>query len=161
MFKESKISTSFTPEASAVVYPGDCLELLKQIPDETVQLVVTSPPYNLGKEYEQKLELEHYFEQQKTVITECVRILKPTGSICWQVGNYVEKGKKGFISPLDAVLCPVFWNLGLKMRNRIIWHFEHGLHCSQRFSGRYESIIWFTKTDEEQLGSHLHMSYYA
>ena len=73
MFKESKISTSFTPEASAVVYPGDCLELLKQIPDETVQLVVTSPPYNLGKEYEQKLELEHYLEQQKTVITRIKR----------------------------------------------------------------------------------------
>lgn len=33
------------------------------------------------------------------------------------------------------------------MRNRIIWHFEHGLHCSRRFSGRYETIIWFTKSD--------------
>jgi adenine-specific DNA-methyltransferase len=38
-------------------------------------------------------------------------------------------------------------DFGLKMRNRIVWHFEHGLHCSKRFSGRYETINWFTKTD--------------
>jgi adenine-specific DNA-methyltransferase len=70
--------------------------------------------------------------------------LSPKGSICWQVGNYVDKGA---IIPLDTVLYPIFSNLGLRMRNRIIWHFEHGLHCSRRFSGRYETIIWFTKTD--------------
>lgn len=70
-------------------------------------------------------------------------MLSDQGSICWQVGNYVEDGA---IIPLDTVLYPIFSELGLKMRNRIIWHFEHGLHCSRRFSGRYETIIWFTKT---------------
>jgi len=70
-------------------------------------------------------------------------VLSDQGSICWQVGNYVEDGA---IIPLDTVLYPIFSELGLKMRNRIIWHFEHGLHCSRRFSGRYETIIWFTKT---------------
>jgi len=128
-----------------VVYHGDCLELLRSIPDSSVRLVVTSPPYNLGKEYEKRLKLETYLEQQATVIRECVRILSSQGSICWQVGNYVEDGA---IIPLDTVLHPLFTELGLKMRNRIIWHFEHGLHCSRRFSGRYETIVWFTKTDE-------------
>lgn len=89
--------------------------------------------------------MESYLEQQKEVIQECVRCLSPNGSICWQVGNYVEKGS---IIPLDTVLYPIFIDLGLKLRNRIIWHFEHGLHCSRRFSGRYETIIWFTKSDE-------------
>ena len=82
--------------------------------------------------------------QQAEVIRECVRSLSPRGSICWQVGNYVEKGA---IIPLDALLYPVFNALGLKMRNRIVWHFEHGLHCGRRFSGRYETILWFTKSD--------------
>jgi len=143
--QDQEISDKFHPTESIVVYPGDCLDLLQSIPDETLQLVVTSPPYNIGKEYEKKLNLESYIQQQAEVITECVRALSPAGSICWQVGNYVDKGA---IIPLDTVLYPVLSNLGLKMRNRIIWHFEHGLHCSKRFSGRYETIIWFTKTED-------------
>jgi len=118
--------------------------LLKQVPDESIQLVVTSPPYNLGKEYEKKLRLDTYLKQQDAVIGECIRVLSPAGSICWQVGNYVRDGA---IVPLDTALYPLFENRGLKMRNRIIWHFEHGLHCNKRFSGRYETIAWFTKTD--------------
>jgi len=139
------IPKRFRIDRRIVLHHGDCLELLRQIPDETVQLVVTSPPYNLGKAYEKKLRLEQYFEQQKAVITECIRVLRPTGSICWQVGNYVDKGS---IIPLDTILYPIFSELQLKLRNRIIWHFEHGLHCTKRFSGRYETINWFTKTND-------------
>ena len=110
-----------------------------------MQLIVTSPPYNIGKEYESRQTLETYLEQQATVIRECVRTLSPRGSICWQVGNHVDHGA---IVPLDTVLYPIFTELGVKMRNRIIWHFEHGLHCSRRFSGRYETVIWLTKSDD-------------
>lgn len=145
MAQKISISESFDIVEQTVVYPGDCLNLLTQIPDRTLQLVVTSPPYNIGKEYEQKLKLDLYVEQQATVIEECVRALSDRGSICWQVGNYVDKGA---IIPLDTILYPVFRDLGLRMRNRIIWHFEHGLHCKNRFSGRYETILWFTKADD-------------
>lgn len=140
-----KISDKFALSKSIVVYPGDCLDLLRCVPDESLQLVVTSPPYNIGKEYEKKLHLDLYLQQQAQVIKECVRTLSPQGSICWQVGNYVDRGA---IIPLDTALYPIFSSLGLRMRNRIIWHFEHGLHCSRRFSGRYETIIWFTKSDD-------------
>lgn len=145
MFEKYKIADQFALSQHIVVYAGDCLDLLKQIPDESMQLIVTSPPYNIGKEYEKKLKLEAYLKQQQAVIRECVRVLSPHGSICWQVGNYVDNGS---IIPLDTVLYPIFTELGLTMRNRIIWHFEHGLHCSKRFSGRYETIIWFTKTKD-------------
>ncbi len=145
MFDKRKIVDRFALSEQIVVYPGDCLDLLKTIPAGSLKLVVTSPPYNIGKEYEKRLKLETYLEQQKVVIQECVRGLSPKGSICWQVGNYVDNGA---IIPLDTVLYPIFTSLGLKMRNRIIWHFEHGLHCSRRFSGRYETIIWFTKSDD-------------
>jgi len=135
LFKQNRtIAGKFTPSKSIVVYPGDCLDLLKSIPDESIQLVVTSPPYNIGKEYEKRLHLDVYLEQQEQVIAECARALSPKGSICWQVGNYVDRGA---IIPLDTVLYPLFSRLGLRMRNRIIWHFEHGLLCSRRFSGRY------------------------
>lgn len=139
-----KIAPNFTPDADFVLYQGDCLELLAQLPDKLVKLIVTSPPYNLGKEYESKLRLSAYLEQQKRVISECVRVLHPNGSICWQVGNYVDEGE---IVPLDIKLFSVFEDLGMHMRNRIIWHYGHGLHASRRFSGRYEVIMWFTKTD--------------
>jgi len=140
-----EIASNYSPEAKVVLFQGDCRELLAQIPDSEMQLVVTSPPYNLGKPYEHRIDLDEYLEQQAEVIRDCVRTLRPGGSICWQVGNYVDKGE---IVPLDAALYPIFKNLTLHLRNRIIWHFEHGLHCSRRFSGRYETILWFTKSDD-------------
>lgn len=147
MFQKERveISEKFDPRGKIFLYQGDCFKLLKGIPDESVQLFVTSPPYNIGKEYEKKLNLNQYIEQQALVIKECVRALSRCGSICWQVGNYVDNGS---IVPLDTVLYPIFIDLGLKMRNRIVWHFEHGLHCSKRFSGRYETVIWFTKSSD-------------
>lgn len=134
----------FSKDASIVLFEGNCLDLLSAIPDDTIQLVVTSPPYNIGKSYESILKLNEYLSFQESVIKECYRVLKKNGNICWQVGNYVENGE---ILPLDILLYPVFEKLGMKLRNRIIWHFEHGLHCSKRFSGRYETINWFSKED--------------
>jgi len=145
MFEQVEIHKNFDLNHRVVVHEGDCLKLLKTIPSGAIQLVVTSPPYNLGKEYEKRLVLKEYLRQQAAVIQECHRVLSEHGSICWQVGNYVDNGA---IVPLDTVLYPVFHDLGMKMRNRIIWHFEHGLHCAKRFSGRYETIIWFTKSDD-------------
>jgi adenine-specific DNA-methyltransferase len=112
---------------------------------ESMKLIVTSPPYNIGKTYERKSKIEDYLEQQAKVIRECVRLLHPNGSLCWQVGNHVDRGE---IFPLDILLYEIFKSNGLKLRNRIIWHFEHGLHCSRRLSGRYETIMWLTKSDD-------------
>lgn len=123
----------------------DNLAFMRTLPAESMKLVVTSPPYNLGKEYEKRSSRATYFELQKAVITEAIRVLHPDGSICWQVGNYVENGE---IEPLDIILYPIFKEAGLKLRNRIIWTFGHGLHCQNRFSGRYETILWFTKGDD-------------
>jgi adenine-specific DNA-methyltransferase len=139
------ITQTFDSGSDLVLLEGDCLQLLPQVPSGIAKLVVTSPPYNLGKEYEKRLSLETYIDQQFKVIEECVRILHPKGSICWQVGNYVDNGE---IVPLDVKLFPLFEALGLRMRNRIVWQFGHGLHASRRFSGRYEVIMWFTKGED-------------
>lgn len=141
---KDEIKTSFSLANRITIYHGDCLEFMKEIPDKSIQLVVTCPPYNIGKPYEKKISLDEYVNQQEVVIRECIRILKNEGSICWQVGNYVEDGE---IIPLDILLYNIFKKNGLKLRNRIVWHFGHGLHCSRRFSGRYEVILWFTKGD--------------
>jgi adenine-specific DNA-methyltransferase len=145
MFEQIAVESTYSPDNLVTLYEGECLDLLATVPDESVHLVVTSPPYNIGKEYERRLELAEYLAQQREVIAECTRVLSPRGHICWQVGNYTENSA---IVPLDAVLYPIFAEFGLKMRNRIVWHFGHGLHCKKRFSGRYETIMWFTKSDE-------------
>ena len=124
---------------------ADNLAFMATLADASVQLVVTSPPYNLGKSYEASTSLDEHLDLQAAVIAECVRVVRPEGSICWQVGNYVRNGE---IIPLDIVLFPLFRTHGLQLRNRIIWHYGHGQHMQKRLSGRYETINWWTKTDQ-------------
>jgi adenine-specific DNA-methyltransferase len=119
------------------------LDFMSKLDDGTMKLIVTSPPHNIGKTYERRSSLDIYLEMQTQVVAECVRLLHPRGSLCWEVGNHISKD--GEVIPLDIVLYPIFKSHGLRLRNRIIWHYEHGLHCSKRFSGRYETILWFTK----------------
>jgi adenine-specific DNA-methyltransferase len=138
------VSECYSPDARVTLYLGDCIELLNSIPDGAAQLVVTSPPYNLGKEYETKTSLDVYLANQEHTLTRAARILSEAGSLCWQVGNYIDKGQ---VFPLDSLLYPIFMRLGFMLRNRIIWRFEHGLHCQRRLSGRYETIMWLTKSD--------------
>ena len=140
--------TSFLPfpsDSEAVMKCEDNLAFMRHLPDCSMMLVVTSPPYNLGKSYERRSSLDAYTRMQARVVAECARVLHPRGSLCWQVGNHVDRGE---VFPLDTVLYRVFKDAGLKLRNRIVWHFEHGLHCAKRLSGRYEVISWFTKTDD-------------
>lgn len=137
--------TSQAELLECIVKCQDNLSFMRALPDESMKLIVTSPPYNLGKEYEKRSSRSAYLETQRAVITEAIRLLSVDGSICWQVGNYVENGE---IEPLDIILYPIFKDAGLKLRNRIIWTYGHGLHCQNRFSGRYETILWFTKSDD-------------
>lgn len=123
----------------------DNLEFMRSHDEESMKLIVTSPPYNIGKEYESRTSIDLYIKQQTATIAEAVRLLHPQGSICWQVGNHVDEGE---IFPLDILLYDLFKNHGLKLRNRIVWTFGHGLHCQRRFSGRHETILWFTKSDD-------------
>jgi adenine-specific DNA-methyltransferase len=140
-----RIESSFNPDAEIVLFHGDVGELVASIPDGSVSLVITSPPYNLGKEYEDRVSIERYLKAQAQVIGQLGRVLRQDGSLCWQVGNFVENGE---VYPLDILYYPIFKELGMKLRNRIVWRFGHGLHASKRFSGRYETILWFTKSDD-------------
>ena len=142
---ELSVQDSYSVEADAVFLKGDSAETLRAIPDGSVKLIITSPPYNLNKAYEDKLGLQEYFAKIEPVIKERMRVLAPDGSLCWQVGNYVDKGE---VFPLDMYFYPYFKDHGLKLRNRVIWHFDHGLHAKNRLSGRYETLLWFTKGDD-------------
>ena len=146
LFGQSKrIAAEFKTDEDVVVFNGDVHDFVESLPPGSVKLIITSPPYNLGKEYEDQVSIEKYLALQEEIIQKLYRILHPQGSLCWQVGNYVNDGE---VYPLDIYYYPIFKKQGYRLRNRLIWHFGHGLHTQKRFSGRYETLLWFTKSDD-------------
>ena len=138
-----KVSSSDILKCDYALWEGDAERFLAGLsPIPMFDLIVTSPPYNIGKSYETKTGLETYMAWQERVIDQLIPLLKTGGSLCWQVGNFVADNE---IFPLDIEFAPIFKRHKLKMRNRIVWHFGHGLHTQRRFSGRYEVILWYTK----------------
>lgn len=127
------------------IVKGDAFKLIKELDDNSIKLIITSPPYNVGKEYEKKVDLEKYLEPYRQFAKDAYEKITEDGSICWQVGNFINDGE---VYPLDMFYYAIFKDAGFQLRNRIIWHFEHGLHASKRFSGRYETILWFSKSDK-------------
>lgn len=131
-------------DAQATLFNGDCVELLKLVPDESVTLTVTSPPYCMGKEYEPGNKVEDFVVAHEKILPEIVRVTKPGGSICWQVGYYVRDNN---VVPLDYIVYEVLRKCcqDIVLRNRVVWTFGHGQHGYNRFSGRHEMVLWFTK----------------
>jgi adenine-specific DNA-methyltransferase len=127
----------------AALYQGDCFELLGNLPDASVDLIVTSPPYCIGMEYEKATTVEDFLAAHRRILPEVIRVTKPGGSICWQVGYHISKQAA---YPLDYAIFSILESeKSVVLRNRIIWSFAHGLHSSARFSGRHETLLWFTK----------------
>lgn len=140
-------SSGAAAEGSPHLIHGDVSAGLDLVENASVQLVLTSPPYNLRKTYErdEAMSLDDYLEWLTPVIELLCKKVSDTGSICWQVGNYVKDGE---VFPLDYFFYEIFRRQGLKLRNRIIWRFNFGLHATKRLSGRHETLLWFTKTDD-------------
>lgn len=131
------------------LHNGNCIDILKRLPDESVDLVVTSPPYCMGKAYEDPQDDIDTFRTLHTdIFNELYRVLKSGGNICWQVGYHVSDK---CVVPLDYIIYSIFTSMSAKLthplvlRNRIIWTFGHGLNSTNRFSGRHETILWFSK----------------
>jgi adenine-specific DNA-methyltransferase len=122
------------------------ITLLPELTLGTVQLVLTSPPYNVGKIYERgsSMSLEEYLRWLAPIAEQICAKVADRGSICWQVGNFVRDTQ---VFPLDFFFYDMFTKHGFKLRERIIWRFNFGLHALKRLSGRYETLLWFTKTD--------------
>jgi adenine-specific DNA-methyltransferase len=138
-----RIPKTWKAENRCSVFNGDCKNLLKSLPDESVNLVLSSPPYCMGKVYEKNTKPEEFITDHQQVLPEIVRVLKPGGSLCWQVGYHV---KSGLVTPLDFVVYSIMQQFPeMMLRNRIIWTFGHGFHAPDRFSGRHETLLWFTK----------------
>ncbi len=147
-----QIFNTYSENNKITLHNGDCQELLKSLPDECVDLVVTSPPYCIGKAYEDPHDDIKTFKKLHTeIFDELYRIVKPGGSVCWQIGYHISDK---CVIPLDCIIYDIFTSLSenkkypFTLRNRIIWTFGHGLNSTNRFSGRHETILWFTKGEQ-------------
>jgi DNA modification methylase len=121
---------------------GDALSVMKKFPSKSINLIITSPSYEVGKEYEMGSSFENYLKFHEEIIKEAKRILKDNGSIYW---NVAQTPKNGEIVPLGAVFYNLFKQNSFYLKNWIIWKFDGGLNCKKRLSGRYENVLWFVK----------------
>ena len=126
---------------------GDCRELIKTIPSESIDVVVTSPPYNIGKKYgkySDKVSLEEWENLINEITKEIYRVLKPNGSFFLNLSP-IPYGNDKEILPLPFVGYNIMKNNNFFIRNIITWTFNNMQNCTNRLSGRYENIIWGVK----------------
>lgn len=125
------------------VYNTSALDYLQSM-EQDIDLIYTSPPYNVAKSYEKRLSLDEYMASMMPIFELCVKRLKPTGSICIQLGN---TNVNGMSVPLDYIYFPYMSNLGLTFVQRVIWQYRHGFSAPDKFTPSHESIMWFSKGD--------------
>lgn len=125
---------------------SEAVRFLTALKPHSVDLIISSPPYFMGKEYDTSLRMEDFVLVHQELAPLLARSLKPNGNLCWQVGHHV---RDGIVVPLDIPAYSAFSaQPSLKLRNRIIWTFGHGAHATYRFSGRYETVLWFSSGDD-------------
>lgn len=125
-----------------ILYNGDCRDLFDSVPTNSFDFTLTSPPYFMGKAYDRSYKLEDFIADHEEIAPEIAKLTKVGGNIAWQVGHHV---KNGVDVPLDFPTYQAFSTIeNLLLRNRIVWTFGHGVHATRRFSGRHETILWFS-----------------
>ena len=123
------------------IYQEDCLEGMKKIPEELVDLTITSPPYNIGKEYEELAELGDYLEWCRKWMQEIYRVTVPHGTFWLNVG-YLEVAGKGKAVPIPYLL----WDkTDFYLIQEVVWNYSAGVACRKRLSPRNEKVLWYVK----------------
>lgn len=122
------------------VLQGDCLEILSKINEPFADLIFADPPYNIGygyDHYDDSKNQELYIEWTRKWMTACAKVLKPTGSFWITIG-----------AEYAADVRIIARELGLEMRNWIIWHYSFGQNATNKFSRSHAHIFYFIKDPE-------------
>jgi adenine-specific DNA-methyltransferase len=125
-------------DASWELLVGDCLELLGTVKTGSVALVLTSPPYNIGKPYEQPIPLEEYLAWCQVWLAEVRRVLTPNGA-AWINLGFIDVPGLGRAVPLAYLLWP---HLGLYLVQEVVWRYESGVPHRRRLTPRNEKLLW-------------------
>lgn len=125
------------------IHHDTCENISLLVEKKSIDLIVSSPPYGIGKNYEKWTTEDDYRKWAECIVKSLCVSLKEGGAICWQVGNWTSKD--GTIIPLDCIYIELFKKYGMHVKNRIIWKYNSGLHNTNRLSGRYEMVLWMVK----------------
>jgi adenine-specific DNA-methyltransferase len=131
---------------------GDCTEVLAQNSFPLVDLVHTSPPYNIDKpyqEYTDKLHLKDYSRFVSRVAGLISQKMRIGASLFWQTGYTQASPNSDEINPIDVLTFPLFKENGFYLKDRIIWRYYGGMSFKSKFKNQHETILWFVKGDPE------------
>lgn len=127
------------------LYHVDALEAMAHLPGDLVDLTITSPPYNIGKEYEKPLPLEDYLDWTEEWIAAVHRLSKPSGALWLNLG-YVEVPGRGRAVPISYLL----WErTPFYLLQEIVWNYGAGVAAKRMFSPRNEKFLWLVKSFED------------
>lgn len=142
---KNKTSSDFTPPNESIISINimDCCELLKELPDESIQLICIDPPYNL--ELSDWDIYDKYIDWASNWINESYRVLSKQGSMVIFGGIQFRDAKTGDL--LD-IIHYIRNNTNFKLINTIIWHYKNGMSAHRYFANRHEEAIWLTKTND-------------
>ena len=127
-----------------LIYQGDTLRLLPRLPSDIIPLTITSPPYNIGKEYEQELDINDYLQWNASWITEVYRVTREKGAFWLNLG-YVSLPGRAKAIPIPYLL----WDrIPFYLIQEIIWNYGAGVAAKKSFSPRNEKFLWYVKNPQ-------------
>ena len=135
---------------SVAIYNMDCIEGMRKLPANSIHLTVTSPPYNIGKEYEKIARIHDYIQWCEQWLAKIYNVTVENGAFWLNVG-YVEVAHKGLAVPIPYLL----WDkTDFYMIQEVIWNYGAGVACRKRLSPRNEKLLWYVK-DPKKYTFHL------
>jgi adenine-specific DNA-methyltransferase len=128
-----------------LLYQVDSLVAMPLLTDEIVDLTITSPPYNIGKEYETPMPLESYIQWTDMWIREVYRLTKPSGAFWLNLG-YLEVPPRGRAIPLPYL---VWERIPFYLIQEVVWNYGAGVAARRMFSPRNEKFLWYAKSPDQ------------
>lgn len=142
---KKKLGKPYFETDGCLIYSTDCLTSMKRLKSEVVDLTVTSPPYNIGKEYEKFLPTDDYISWCTKWLKEIHNVTSPNGSFWLNLG-YFEAPGKAKAAPIPYFL----WDKSpFYMIQEIIWQYGAGVAGRKFFSPRNEKFLWYVKNQEK------------
>jgi len=144
-FQELKscLGKAFYEDEDVLIYKGDCLELMKSIPEDSIPLTVTSPPYNIGKEYEEVMSLDQYLDWTECWINKVHQVTSNSGAFWLNLGYVSIEGRAKAI-PLPYL---VWDKIPFFLIQEVVWNYGAGVAGRKFFSPRNEKILWYVKNE--------------
>ena len=142
---KEKLGTPYYENEYGVIYNMDCLEALAKITDESIDATLTSPPYNIGKSYEEVMPIDNYVSWLTSIFNQVYRVSKSSANFILNLG-YLNVPQKGRAVPIPYLL----WDkTPFYLNQEIVWNYGAGVSAKRYLSPRNEKILWYVKDQDD------------